>query len=221
MHVTVRLFGSVRDEVGLKELSVEIADGSTVGDLRKSLHGDIASLERLGTRLRISVNYELVEESATLSDGDELALLPPVSGGSGTSRSMITSKPLILQDVVDKVSGPGLGGIVTFTGAVRDFSRGHEIRYLEYEAYTPMALSEMDGIIVEAEERWPGVVVSLAHRVGELKIGEVAVLVAASAPHRAEAFEAARWSIDELKNRVPIWKKEFAKDGAYWIEDTP
>ena len=221
MNVTVRLFGSVRDEAGLKEVTLELIKGASVAQLRALLREDIPSVNRLGDQLRISVNYELVEESVILSDGDEVALLPPVSGGSASRRSMVSSEPLVLQEVVDRVSGPGAGGIVTFTGAVRDFSRGHEIRHLEYEAYTPMALAEMDRIIAEAEGRWSGTVVALAHRVGELEIGEVAVLVAASAPHRAGAFEAARWSIDELKKRVPIWKKEFAKDGSYWVEDTP
>lgn len=221
MNVTIRLFGSVRDEAGLKEVTMEVREDTSVAQLRVLLGEDIPSMDRLGDQLRISVNYELVEESAILAEGDEVALLPPVSGGSVSGRSTVSSERLVLQEVVDRVSGPGAGGIVSFTGAVRNFSKGHEIRHLEYEAYTPMAIAEMDLIITEAEGRWSGSVVALAHRVGELGIGEIAVVVAASAPHRAEAFEAARWSIDELKKRVPIWKKEFAKDGSYWVEDTP
>ena len=121
--------------------------------------------------------------------------------------------------VVKRVSGPDTGGIVTFIGAVRDASRGHDIEHLEYEAYAGMAEREMDKICDEAAEKWPGTRVAVDHRVGHLEIGDLAVVVVAASKHRAEAFDACRYTIDTLKERVPIWKKEFATDGATWIDD--
>ena len=118
-----------------------------------------------------------------------------------------------------RVNGPDAGGIVTFLGAVRDHARGQQIEHLEYEAYADMAVREMERIVDEASERWPGTRVAVAHRTGHLEIGDLAVVVVAAAPHRAEAFEAARYTIDTLKERVPIWKKEVATDGAYWVDD--
>ena len=114
-----------------------------------------------------------------------------------------------------------MGGIVTFVGAVRDNARGREIRHLEYEAYPEMAEREMQKIADEAARRWPGVAVSIGHRAGHLVVGDVAVVVAVAAPHRAEAFEACRFAIDTLKQTVPIWKKEVATNGEYWVDDRP
>jgi len=114
-----------------------------------------------------------------------------------------------------------MGGLVTFIGAVRDHARGAQIRHLEYEAYPGMAEREMEKICEGAAERWPGVRVAIAHRVGHLEIGDLAVVIAAAAAHRGEAFEACRYAIDTLKETVPIWKKEFAESGEYWVEDRP
>jgi molybdopterin synthase catalytic subunit len=219
MHITVQLFGSIREHAGTKELTQELPEGATVGSLRHALAASLAPVAELGPRLRIAVNREVAVETTALSEGDEVALLPPVSGGSGSGRASLSERPLDVGEVVRQVTGPDAGGLVTFCGAVRNASRGHEIRHLEYEAYPPMALSEMERIIDEAEERWKGARIALAHRTGQLEIGDLAVIVAAAAPHRAEAFEAARWAIDTLKERVPIWKKEIATDGAYWVDD--
>ena len=114
-----------------------------------------------------------------------------------------------------------MGGLVTFIGAVRDQARGRAIRHLEYEAYPGMAEREMDKIVAEVAERWPGTRLAIAHRVGHLAVGELAVVIAAAAPHRPEAFEACRYAIDTLKETVPIWKKEIATDGACWVEEHP
>ncbi len=154
-----------------------------------------------------------------LADGDEVAFLPPVAGGAG--RCVLSEAPLDPAAVVARVSGPNAGGLVTFSGAVRDHARGQRIRHLEYEAYPGMAEREMEKVCDEAEKRWPGVRVAIAHRVGRLEIGDLAVVVAVAAPHRAEAFEAARFAIDTLKETVPIWKKEFAESGDYWVDDRP
>jgi len=220
VQVTVKLFGSVREAAGAKELLVELPAGARAGELRALLARDHASVSALGERLRLAVNQELVASDAVLHEGDEVALLPPVSGGDGRGpRCTLSATPLDVGEVVARVSGPDCGGLVTFVGAVREASRGREIRHLEYEAYPGMAEREMQAIADEAAERWPGCRVAMAHRSGHLEVGELAVVVVAAAPHRAEAFDAARYAIDTLKQRVPIWKKEVATDGAYWVDD--
>ncbi len=217
MQVTVKLFGSIREAAGAKELAVSLPEGSTVTDLRLLLARDHPSFEEMADRLRISVNYEFVSGDAALSEGDEVAFLPPVSGGSG--RPVLSTEPLDVGSVVNRVIGPDIGGIVSFIGTVRDTSRGQSIRHLEYEAYPEMAEREMERISQEAAQRWPGTRVAVAHRRGRLEVGEIAVVIVAAAPHRGDAFAAARFTIDTLKERVPIWKKEVTIDGEYWVED--
>lgn len=219
----VRLFGAAREAAGTKELDLRLPEGARVADARAILVERLPALVPLSRRLAVSVNRALSRDDAALADGDELALLPPVSGGSGASprRCTISDRPLDVGAVVARVAGPGMGGIVTFAGAVRDRARDRSIRELEYEAYAEMAEAEMERIAAEAGERWPGSLVAIDHRTGLLAIGELAVVVAAAAPHRAEAFAACRYAIDELKRRVPIWKKEIATDGAYWVDDHP
>ena len=160
-----------------------------------------------------------------LRDGDEVAFLPPVSGGMGDGPAhplvSLSEATIDEREVAGRVSGPRTGGIVTFVGAVRDHARGSEIEHLEYEAYPEMALREMAKISDAVAERWEGTRVAIAHRVGRLEIGEAAVVIVAASPHRAEAFEACRFAIDTLKETVPIWKKEFATDGTYWVDDRP
>jgi molybdopterin synthase catalytic subunit len=219
VQVTVRLFGALREAAGAKELRIELPAGAKVSDLRSLLERDQPLLRGLGSRLRVAVNQEIVPEVRSLREGDEVAFLPPVSGGGG--RCTLSESPLDPGAVVARVAGPDAGGVVTFTGAVRSSSRGRAIHHLEYEAYAGMAEAELEKIADEAGARWPGVRVAIAHRTGRLEIGEVAVVVAAAAPHRAEAFEAARFAIDELKQRVPIWKKEVAEDGAWWVDERP
>jgi molybdopterin synthase catalytic subunit len=219
VQVTVRLFGAAREAAGARELRVELPAGAKVSDLRALLEQDQPLLRSLGSRLRVAVNQEFSAEVRALREGDEVAFLPPVSGGGG--RCTLSDAPLDLAAVVARVAGPDAGGLVTFTGAVRASSRGRDIRHLEYEAYAGMAEAELEKIADEAAARWPGVRVAIAHRTGRLEVGEAAVVVAAAAPHRAEAFEAARFAIDELKQRVPIWKKEVASDGSWWVDERP
>ena len=221
MHVTVKLFGSLREEAGLKELEVELPEGATVSSLRELLAGRYPLLERLGERIATSVNMELAEGDAPLRDGDEVAFLPPVAGGSASAVKLctISDRSLDEAEVAARVTGPDAGGVVTFVGNVRDHARGRSIQYLEYEAYPEMAEREMQKISDEASERWPGTRVAIAHRTGHLEIGEAAVVIVAASPHRAEAFEACRFAIDTLKQTVPIWKKEVATDGEYWVDD--
>ncbi len=215
----MKLFGAVREAVGEKELAVELPDGASAGDLRALLARDHPVFDRFGARLAISVNLEVVSLDTRLRHGDEVAFLPPVAGGTG--RCWMSDRPLDVGEAVRLVSGPGMGGLVTFLGAVRDRARGREIRHLEYEAYPEMAVREMEKIADEAAQRWPGVRLAIGHRAGHLEIGDIAVVVAAAAPHRAEAFEACRFAIDTLKETVPIWKKEVATDGEYWVDDRP
>ena len=215
----MKLFGALREAAGVKELSVRLPDAASVGDLRALLARDHPVFEAYGPRLATSVNLEIEGPEAILRDGDEVAFLPPVSGGAGSC--WLSDRPLDVGEVVARVSGPGMGGIVTFVGAVRDRARGHTIRHLEYEAYPAMAGREMEKIVAEAARRWPEARVVIAHRTGQLEIGDLAVAIAAAAPHRAEAFEACRFAIDTLKETVPIWKKEIATDGEYWVDDRP
>ena len=221
MQLTVKLFGSLREEAGAKEVALELPEGSRVADLRELLAERYPVLKQLGERIAASVNFEIAEGEHVLSDGDEVAFLPPVAGGSGEAVKMcsLSDGPLAPDEVVARVAGPDAGGVVTFVGNVRDHARGRAIQYLEYEAYPEMAEREMQKIADEAGKRWPGARVAIAHRTGHLEIGEAAVVIAAAAPHRAEAFEACRFAIDTLKQTVPIWKKEVATDGEYWVDD--
>ena len=231
MQVTVRLFGPLREAAGSKELVVRLPDETSVGSLRAQLARDFPEVAALGSRLRISRNMELADDAERLAEGDEVALLPPVAGGTddaevapperSAARCTLSAQPLDPAEVSARVADPACGGVVTFVGAVREQARGRRIRQLEYEAYAGMAEREMQKIVDEAEARWPGTRVAAAHRVGLLAVGELAVVIAAAAPHRVEAFEAARFAIDTLKERVPIWKKETAQDGAYWVDDHP
>ena len=219
MQVLVKLFGSVREAVGEKELAVALPEGARAADLLALLSRDHPGIGRLGERLAVSVNLEVVPRETRLREGDEVALLPPVAGGVG--RCWLSDRPLDADAVIARVAAPGLGGVAVFLGAVRDHARGRAIRHLEYEAYPGMAEREMERIADEAAARWPGARVAIAPRTGHLEIGDVAVVVAAAAPHRAEAFDACRFAIDTLKERVPIWKKEFAADGEYWVDERP
>jgi molybdopterin synthase catalytic subunit len=219
MQITVKLFGAAREAAGAKQLSMALPDGARVGDVWTQLVGEFPALESFENRLAVSVNYEIRSPDTPLADADEVAFLPPVSGGAGACT--LSNDPIDVGRVVSRVSGPGMGGIVTFVGAVRNRARGRDIQHLEYESYPEMAEREMERIAAQAAERWPGTRVAIAHRAGRLEIGDIAVVVVAAAPHRAEAFEACRFAIDALKQTVPIWKKEVATDGEYWVDDHP
>jgi len=220
--VRVRLFGSIREAVGAGELQIALAEGACVADLRGQLEREHAAFGAPGARLRVAVNRELAPESHPLAEGDEVAFLPPVAGGQ-QPQCTLSQAPLVPDEVAMRAGGAAaeMGGIVTFVGAVRGQSRGQRIRHLEYEVYPGMAEQAMQQICDEAAARWPGVRVAMAHRTGRLAVGDLAVVVSAAAPHRAEAFAACRFAIDALKERVPIWKKEVAVDGAWWVEETP
>ncbi len=165
--------------------------------------------------LRVAVNQEFLPLDAPVPDGAEVALVPPVAGGSGCFR--LSETPLTLDEVVQAVGGPERGGLVTFTGTVRTETRGRRVRSLSYEAYPAMAERAMAAIGREIETRWPGSRAAIVHRVGTLVPGEAAVVIAVSSPHRAAAFEGCRHAIERLKADVPIWKKERFEDGEEWV----
>lgn len=220
IRITLRLFGSLRESVGESSRVVELAAGSRVADLRAWLAGRSPLVETLGHRLAASVNLEIADAERVLRDGDEVAFLPPVAGGDGTvRRCTISDRALDEAEVAARVEGPDAGGVVSFIGRVRDHARGHSIEHLVYEAYPEMAEREMEKIVDEAAASWPGTRVAIAHRIGRLEIGDAAVVVVAASAHRDEAFQACRFAIDTLKVRVPIWKREVATDGAYWVDD--
>ncbi|MBV9852875.1 MAG: molybdopterin converting factor subunit 1 [Armatimonadetes bacterium] len=215
MTVTVLFFAHYQDIAGGREQARPLPDGATVADLAALLAREDPRLEGLLSYARVAVNADYADAATMLRDGDEVALMPPMSGG--TPLIELTQAPIDLLAVSRRVEASGCGAVVTFAGTVRDNALGNRVLYLEYEAHPPLAQKELARIAAEAEGRW-GVAVAVTHRLGRLEIGECSVAVAVAAPHREEAFEACRWVMDTLKARVPIWKKEYFEGGAHWIE---
>ncbi len=217
MRIKVRYFAVARERVGREEETLDLPEGATVAsalDLLGERHPAIAALRG---HLAAAVNQEMVRPDAALSDGDELALIPPVAGGAGDVFRVV-DRPVSLDEVASVVSDPSCGAVVTFTGVVRARSRGEDIDRLEYEAYVEMAEGVLARIGADVKERWAGARVGIVHRVGTVRPGEVSVVIAVATPHRADAFEGCRHVIERLKVDVPIWKKEWATDGrAIWV----
>lgn len=216
LTVTVRYFAAAREKAQKSQERITLPDGATVKTLLDTLFARSPGLASLSKSLRVAVDEEFAPPETPLTDGVEIALIPPVAGGSA-GLFKVVDRPLQVNEVIDAVSGPTQGGLVTFSGAVRRISKGQTVDHLEYEAFPPMAEKQMAKIASEAAERWPGVQVAIVHRVGRLEVGELAVVIAASAPHRKEAFLACEYAIDRLKQDVPIWKKETTTDGAVWV----
>ncbi|GIW40701.1 MAG: molybdenum cofactor biosynthesis protein D/E [Candidatus Binatia bacterium] len=216
MKVRVRYFASVRECLGRREDVLEVPEGATLGELWQLLLERSPELSRLGCSLSFALNQEYADPAAVLREGDEVALIPPVSGGAPSSCEIVET-PIDVEALVRAVSAPSAGATVVFVGTTRVTNEGRRVRRLEYEAFGEMALREMEKIAVAVRERWPVQRVSIVHRVGVVPVGEPSVVVAVSAAHRAEAFEACRFAIDRLKETVPIWKKEFFEGGELWI----
>ena len=218
--VKVRLFARLREQAGTDSETVEVGREATVADVYDALLKRHPDLESNRDAVRAALNEEFAEWDAIVSQGDEVTFIPPVSGGADAVGVMfeITTEPLDARRTERAVTHPGAGGICTFSGIVRDNSRGRAVTHLEYEAFESMAIAEMRKIGAEIAERWPEARVAMIHRTGRLEIGEPSVIVSASAPHRAEAIAACKWGIDRLKETVPVWKKEHATDGTFWIE---
>jgi molybdopterin synthase catalytic subunit len=217
MRISVLYFAVFRERLGRDEDTLELKDGATVADAIAALAEKYTAIAQLRGKFRCAVNQEFSDDTHVLADKDELALIPPVAGGADARHVQLLATPLSLDRCIAAVSGAGMGGIVTFTGTVRRHSRGNVVDHLEYEAYGPMALREMTRLCDEIEAEVAGAKLAVEHRVGTLAIGDIAVVIAAAAPHRAEAFTACRAMIDRLKDRVPIWKKEVGEDGAEWV----
>jgi molybdopterin synthase catalytic subunit len=208
MKVAVRLFAALRERAGAREAALELRDGASVDDVWPALGlGD----EPAG--LVYAVNRRYVERGTPLADGDEVALIPPVSGGA----FVLSGEPLSLERVSAEVTSDDAGAIVTFVGTTRARSRGRDVIRLEYEAYEGMAEAEMERIARELRARHDVIDVAIHHRVGPVEIGETSVVIAVSAAHRAAAFDACREAIDTLKQTVPLWKKELYVGGEEWI----
>ncbi|MCC7382122.1 MAG: molybdenum cofactor biosynthesis protein MoaE [Deltaproteobacteria bacterium] len=218
MQLTVRLFAVCRERAGQDRISVEI-DGDSAGlsALLSAIGAAHPALAPLLPVVRLAVNHEFADESTEIHDGDELALIPPVSGGSGQGPFRLTTERVDPAEVERAVASAEAGAIVSFLGTVRARTGVHEVVALEYEAYTGMAERFLRKIGEEITAQWPSARAAIIHRVGRLEIGEISVAIAVASPHRAAAFEACRHAIERLKQDVPIWKKEIRKDGSVWV----
>ena len=222
MRVRVLFFGRLKDIVGRAEEEAELSEGARVEDLFTRYGSRFPDLDRFRSSVVASVNQEFAEWSSPLRGGDEVAFLPPVSGGAGTIVANdvieLVREPIRANELVTHVKAPEDGAVVVFDGIVRNHSGGNATEYLEYEAYEPMALAKMREIGDEVRRNFPIHRLAIVHRLGRLEIGETSVFIAVSSPHRRAAFEACRFAIDTLKRTVPIWKKEYFEDGAVWAE---
>lgn len=227
MKVKVLFFGFTHDLTGLAQEEIELREGECLEDVWRHYESRFPDLSEVRKSLLVAVNEQVAERSSMLRDGDEVAFLPPVSGGApgsgdglGTSESLfrLTGETIRAADLAQRLSSPEDGAVVVFEGIVRNNSRGRRTLYLEYEGYEPMAVRKMEEIGREAKERFRIARIAMVHRRGRLEIGETSVAVVVTAAHRGPAFEACRYAIDRLKQIVPIWKKEYFEDGAAWAE---
>ena len=208
MRVVVKLFAALRERAGTGERTLELADGAHASDVWPAL-----GLGEEPAGLLYAVNREYAGRERALADGDEVALIPPVSGGA----FVVTEEPLSLEAVVAEVAHENAGAIATFTGTVRRESRGRTVHHLEYEAYAEMAETVMVGLATVLKARYGVAEIAIHHRVGLVEIGEASVVIAVSAPHRADALAACKDAIDALKETVPLWKKEVYEGGEEWV----
>ena len=218
MQVVVRYFAAHRDITGRGEEQIELADDATVGVLWELLATRYPRLGGFTQSLLYAVNEEFSQPATVLHDGDEVAFIPPVSGG--TSAFRVTPAPLDPAALAARVALADMGAVVTFSGIVRNNFGGRATAFLEYEAFAPMAEKVLRQLADEARARWQTGPIAIHHRVGRLEIGEMAVVIVVAAPHRHEAFAAAEWLMDQIKAVAPIWKKEHWADGASeWVGD--
>ncbi len=220
-RLTIRLFATLRERAGAPELTRDFSDDATVAQIWERLKAEFPALQGHRDAVRFAVNQEYVDDDYRPRPGDEIAFIPPVSGGSDALPWIGPIK--IVRDRVDvaaleaAVADPAAGAICTFVGTTRENNVGRKVLRLEYEAYEAMALSEIRKLADEAGRRWEITRIAVTHRIGVVEIGETSVAIAVSAPHRAEAFEACRFAIDRLKEIVPIWKKEYFEGGEVWV----
>lgn len=218
MRISVRLFAVCRERAKAERIEIEIAgDSATLTQFLAAVGSQEPRLAPLLPVVRVAVNERFATADDRISALDDVALIPPVSGGSGLGPFEVRAEPIRIEEVVSAVESRGVGAVVAFAGTVRASTGGHEVVALEYEAYEGMAVRALRQIGGQVQERWPDARVAILHRTGRLDVGEVSVVIAASSPHRADAFDACRYAIERLKQDVPIWKKEIRRDGSIWV----
>jgi molybdopterin synthase catalytic subunit len=238
MRVKVLFFGSLRDAMGRSTDSLDLPDGAELRELLDLLSRDKPSISALIPSIALSVNEEYARRDAKLKDGDEVALLPPVSGGVGRPffpkegkdgapqcvlgrHSELVEKKIDTARIADSMKRGEDGAVVVFEGIVRNNTRGRRTLYLDYDAYPNMAVRQMDALIDEAMAKFEIDQAWIVHRVGRMEISETSVLIVVTSAHRGVAFDSCRFLIDSLKKTVPIWKKEYFEDGAVWADGEP
>jgi MoaE-MoaD fusion protein len=225
MQVRVLYFGVLKEVLSSNGGDVTLPEGTTVAQLMDRLRKGAS--HPVWSALAVAVNREYAAASAVLHEGDEVALLPPVSGGAEDERLPVVPVVKLVREAIDRdalvasLKQPGDGAVVVFDGIVRDNTRGRKTLYLDYEAYEEMALAQMQKLAAEAAERFPIDRVGVVHRLGRLEIGESSIVIVVTSAHRGAAFDACRWLIDTLKRTVPVWKKEHFADGAVWTDGEP
>ena len=236
MQVRVLPFGVLKDWLGSAAATVELPEGATVAELLAQVGAGKGSPQaaQMVRGIAVSVNAEFARPTQVLCDGDEVGLLPPVSGGctgdGNASDEIGSDRPASVALSRDPIDAESLiatskqgedGAVVVFDGIVRNNTRGRRTLYLDYEAYEEMALKQMDALATDARTRFGVRQVTMVHRLGRLQVGETSVLIVVASAHRAQAFDASRWLIDTLKKTVPIWKKETFVDGTVWAAGEP
>jgi len=220
MRIRLLAFASAGDALGASEMDLEMPEGSRVADLRARLDRDHPKMAPLWPRLAVAVDGRVVPPETPLSDGAEVALLPPVSGGSDSLRAELVDGPIDVSRVAASVAGPSRGAVVLFLGTVRDHHAGRSVGKLTYSAYRSMALDGLRRIVDDLEASAPGLKAAIVHRLGEVPVGEASVAIAVASPHRAAAYEASRTALERLKAEIPIWKQEHYSDGPpVWREE--
>jgi molybdopterin converting factor subunit 1 len=219
MRVRILFFGGLKDLAGKSSDLLELPDGALVRDVLAHYLAEVPRMKESLASLAVAVNQEYSGAETRLKSDDEVALLPPVSGGSG--RTSIVRDPIDTQAVLGRMKQGGDGAALVFEGVVRNQTRGRKTLHLDYEAYEQMALRQMESLAEQALKRFQVREVALVHRLGRLEVGDISVLIVVASAHRAAAFDACRWLIDTLKRTVPIWKKEYFEDGAVWADGEP
>jgi MoaE-MoaD fusion protein len=228
MQVRILFFGVLRDLAGKASDSISLPESATLGDVLSHYEQLIPRLKETASSLAMSVNQEYAGPATRLRAGDEVALLPPVSGGLAETPALeriphaaIVREAIKTTAILQGIKRPEDGAAAAFEGIVRNHTRGRRTLYLDYEAYEEMALKQMEELATRALAEFKIRDVAIVHRLGRLEIGETSVLIVVASAHRAAAFEACHWLIDTLKRTVPIWKKEHFEDGAVWADGEP
>ena len=214
-------FGMLKDSAGTSSEMVELKSGSSVRDFLAHCESRYPALKSFLPSVAVAVNQQYAGPDTPLNPEDEVALLPPVSGGAQSQRAAIVREAINTADVLTALKRPEDGAAVVFEGVVRNHTRDRKTLYLDYEAYEGMALEQLESLASQSIEKFQIREVAIVHRLGRLEIGEISVLIVVASAHRGPAFDACRWLIDTLKRTVPIWKKEFFEDGAVWADGEP